>query len=110
MEEKILSTQFDTKVQFLHGFSHKTRVEILDFLKSGEKTVSEMIKIINESQSSISQHLACLRGCGIIIGRQEGKYMYYRLRNKKIHQLLDMFEEVLKDVDEDVRTCNHVID
>lgn len=106
----MLKTELDTKVQFLHGFGHKTRVQILDTLKTGEKTVSEIISTINGSQSSISQHLACLRGCGIIIGRQDGKYMYYRLRNDKIHQLLETFEDILLDIENDVMSCNHHID
>lgn len=97
----------DTKVQFLHGFGHRTRVEILEQLQDGEKTVSEIMSSVRGSQSSISQHLACLRGCGLIVNRQEGKYVYYRLRNEKIHHLLNMFDDVLEDIQDDVDHCEH---
>jgi len=106
----LLNTALDTKVQFLHGFSHKTRIQILDLLQDGEKTVSEITKSVSGSQSSISQHLACLRGCGIVIGRQEGKFMHYSLRNDKVRNLLNMFDEVLNDVEKDVQSCQHQID
>ncbi|HLR02364.1 MAG TPA: metalloregulator ArsR/SmtB family transcription factor [Virgibacillus sp.] len=101
------NVDLDTKVQFLHGFGHRTRIEIMEQLQSGEKTVSEIMETVEASQSSISQHLACLRGCGLIVNRQEGKFVYYRLRNEKIHRLLEMFDDVLDDVENDVGTCDH---
>lgn len=64
----------------------------------GEKTVSEIVKIIQGNQSNISQHLNCLKGCGIIQSRQEGKYVYYSLRNTQIEQLLTMFDVVFHEV------------
>lgn len=99
----------DTKVKFLHGFSHKTRIQILECIKNNEKTVTQIIEDIRSSQSSISQHLACLKGCGLIVGRQEGKYVYYSLRNQKVRELLTMFDDVLEDVENDVACCeNHI--
>ena len=95
----------DTKVKFLHGFSHKTRIQILECIKNNEKTVTQIIEDIRSSQSSISQHLACLKGCGLIVGRQEGKYVYYSLRNQKVRELLTMFDDVLEDVENDVACC-----
>src|SRR5699024_8384007 len=97
----------DTKVKFIHGFSHKTRIQILDSIKDNEKTVSQIIDEIEGNQSSVSQHLACLRGCGLIVSRQEGKYVYYRIRNEQISQLLTMFDEVLIDVHSDMSSCSN---
>jgi|SRR5699024_1508562 len=98
------------KVKFLQGFSNKTRVQILDCLKETEKTVSQIVQEVEGSQSSISQHLSCLRGCGLIVSRQEGKYVYYKIRNEKIRQLLSMFDEVLFDIQQDISSCkNHFI-
>lgn len=100
----------DTRANFFHGFSNKTRIQILDSIKDYEKTVSQIVDEINVNQSSVSQHLACLRGCGLIVSRQEGKYVYYQIRNEKIRQLLDMCDEVLIDIQQDITTCkSHVI-
>ncbi|MUV37590.1 hypothetical protein JNUCC1_01396 [Lentibacillus sp. JNUCC-1] len=104
------TVDLDLKVKFLHGFSHKVRIQILDTIKEGEKTVSEIMNEVSGSQSSISQHLACLRGCGLIIGRQEGKFMYYRLLNDKVRHLLDTFDDVLMDVQSDVLSCEGQVD
>jgi len=97
------------KVEFIHGFAHKTRLQILESIINGEKTVTEIMKQVDASQSSISQHLACLKGCGLITGRQEGKYIYYSLRNDHVRKLLAMFDDVLSDVQSDMKTCpNHI--
>ncbi|WP_407270759.1 ArsR/SmtB family transcription factor [Radiobacillus sp. PE A8.2] len=102
----MLKVDIDTKVKFLHGFSHKTRIQILECIKDDEKTVSQIVMDIEGNQSNISQHLACLKGCGIIVGRQEGKYIYYSLRNQQVRDLLSMFDEVLVDVENDVASCD----
>ena len=81
----------DMKIKLIHGFSNKTRIQILECIKDQEKTVSQIVEEIKGNQSNISQHLACLKGCGIITGRNEGKYIYYSLRNQHIRDLLIMF-------------------
>jgi len=99
----------DKKVEFLHGFSHKTRIEILYALLDGEKSVSQIMYSVDSSQSSISQHLACLKGCGQIIGRQEGKYIYYRLRNEDIKRLLHNIDNVVQDLPADPHCQHHIV-
>ncbi|MCM3216845.1 metalloregulator ArsR/SmtB family transcription factor [Niallia taxi] len=103
------NNNLDMKVKLIHGFSNKTRIQILECLRNEEKTVSQIVDEIKGNQSNISQHLACLKGCGIIVGRNEGKYCFYSLRNQHIRDLLDMFDVVLNDVQNDVACCeNHM--
>jgi DNA-binding transcriptional ArsR family regulator len=106
----VLKVDMDMKIKFLHGFAHKVRIQILECIKEEEKTVSQIVADLNVSQSSISQHLACLKGCGLIVGRQEGKYMYYSLRNQQVRDLLSMFDVVLEDVQNDIASCEDHID
>ncbi|MGE7918119.1 ArsR/SmtB family transcription factor [Viridibacillus sp. NPDC093762] len=104
-----IDLNIDMKVKLIHGFSNKTRLQILECLKNQEKTVTQIVEEIKGNQSNISQHLACLKGCGIIVGRNEGKYCYYSLRNQQIRDLLTMFDLVLEDVQNDVECCKHHI-
>ncbi|ASN05575.1 ArsR/SmtB family transcription factor [Virgibacillus necropolis] len=106
----MVEIDLDTKIKFLHGFSHKTRIQILDCIKEKEKTVSQIVNDLQGNQSNISQHLACLKGCGLIVGRQDGKFVYYRVRNQLVHDLLTMFDVVLEDVQNDVACCEQYID
>ena len=104
------TNKLDIKVKLIHGFSNKTRLLILESIKENEKTVSQIVEDINGNQSNISQHLACLKGCGIIVGRNEGKYYYYSLRNDHIKELLTMVDVVLNDVEKDITCCdNHIL-
>jgi DNA-binding transcriptional ArsR family regulator len=97
-----------TKIKFIRGFGDKTRMQILEILKGKELTVSQIVETVRASQSSVSQHIGCLKGCGLITGRQEGKYIYYSLSSDKIKLLLDMFDEVFADVQSGVACCeNH---
>jgi len=100
----------ELKLKFIHGFSNKTRLQILESLKDKEKTVTHIVEELKGNQSNISQHIACLRDCGLIKGRQEGKYIYYSLTNEKIKDLLNMFDIVLEDVKAGVASCRNHID
>ncbi|MBJ7944567.1 MULTISPECIES: ArsR/SmtB family transcription factor [Bacillus cereus group] len=100
------TNDLDIKAKFIRGFADKTRLQILQCMMDGEKTVSEIVEIINGNQSNISQHLNCLKGCGIILGRQEGKFVYYSLRNVQIEQLLRMFDVVFHEVQTEVASCD----
>ena len=102
----MLPSTLDIKTKFIQGFADKTRLRILSCLMDGEKTVSEIVERIQGNQSNVSQHLSCLKGCGIIKGRPEGKYVHYSLRNDQIKELLTMFDTVFKEVQNEVAACD----
>lgn len=56
-----------------------TRRRLLDLLKGGERSVSELTEALEISQPAVSQHLAALRGVGLVAERREGRFRYYRL-------------------------------
>lgn len=97
--------EYDVKAKFIRGFADKTRLQILESISVQEKTVSEIVDELQGNQSNISQHLTCLKGCGIIESRQEGKYVYYSLRNEQIAGLLSLMDIVFQQVEEEVAAC-----
>ncbi|WP_422404373.1 ArsR/SmtB family transcription factor [Mammaliicoccus sp. JADD-157] len=100
----------ELKAHFIHGLSNKVRLTILELLKSKEMTVNEIVKQSQISQSSISQHLSCLKGCGLVNSRQEGKYVYYQIKNNQILELLKLIDFVVEDTEDDIESCqNHTI-
>jgi len=96
----------DIKVKFIKGFADKTRLEILETIKDDEKTVQQIVDDIKGNQSNVSQHLACLKGCGIVTARQDGKFIHYSLRDEHVKNLLAMFDTVLGDVEQQVAACD----
>ena len=97
----------DLKAHFIHGLSNKARLTILELLKSSEMTVNEIVEKAKISQSSISQHLACLKGCGLVTSRQEGKYVYYQIKNKQILELLKLIDSVVEHTEDDIESCQY---
>ncbi|MFQ6057631.1 MAG: ArsR/SmtB family transcription factor [Anaerolineae bacterium] len=75
--------------------SSPKRLEILDLLSGGEKSVSELAELTGMIPSNVSQHLAILRGRGLVTTRREGTNIYYRIANPKIIQACNLIREVL---------------
>jgi ArsR family transcriptional regulator len=71
---------------------------ILDLLKTGEKTVSELAQLIVKSQSNISQHLAVLRQRGVITARKEGANTYYRVASDRFVEICNLIRRALYEV------------
>ena len=74
-------------------FSNSTRLEILNLLRDGELSVTELINKTGLSQANISQHLAIMKSKGIVASRRRGKNIYYSLENPKIIKAFDIIRK-----------------
>ena len=81
--------------KFFHGLSDLTRLRIVELLLDGEKNVSELMTALGQPQSRVSNHLACLRWCGYVDSRREGKFVYYRVADPRVRQLLELARGVI---------------
>jgi len=84
----------DKQLQLLKCVADDTRIQILIYLKNGERCVCEIMKNLNKEQSLISHHLQALRRCGLIQRRREGKKIMYRLVDPSILKLLVDIEKL----------------
>ena len=62
-----------------HGFSDPSRLAILRHLMLGEHRVVDLTAHLGLAQSTVSKHLACLRECGLVMSRPEGRASLFRL-------------------------------
>lgn len=67
-----------------------TRLELLQSLMEGEKTVQELCAEVGMSQANISKHLGILADQGILNRRKEGLYVFYSVADTTIYQLCDL--------------------
>ena len=88
-------TIYNLQAEISKTLAHPLRLALLHILKDGEKTVNELVNILNASQSNISQHLALMRQRQIVKTRKQGSSVYYRVANPKISQACDTMREVL---------------
>jgi DNA-binding transcriptional ArsR family regulator len=97
----------DLKTKLFRGLSDSSRLAILNVLRARALTVNEIVERTGLSQSNVSNHLACLRCCDLVIREQQGRYMYYQLSNDRIAQLLDLADELLAEVAQGVSQCQN---
>lgn len=79
------------------GLADPKRLLIINALRDGEKSVSEMCDLLDIPQANVSQHLAILRDKGLVQARREGQYVYYSVTSEKITLALDLLREVMAE-------------
>jgi DNA-binding transcriptional ArsR family regulator len=94
------------KARLFHGFSDPSRLAILDALRPGPKTVSEIVAETGLGQPNVSNHLACLLDCGLVSREQRGRYAFYQLSDERVAQLLGIAEAVLADAARGLFECS----
>jgi len=82
-----------------------SRLSILDALRDDPLTVGEIVESTRLSQSNVSNHLACLRDCGLVSSAPEGRFVRYALSDKRVDRLLNLADELLADVAQSVYEC-----
>jgi ArsR family transcriptional regulator, cadmium/lead-responsive transcriptional repressor len=87
------------------GLADRTRLAILAELALAERRVVDLTGALGLAQGTISGHLACLRGCGLIVARPQGRQMFYSLAHPELLDLLRAAEELLELTGEAVRLC-----
>ena len=76
-------------------FSHPKRLEVINILRDGEMTVSELAQRLGLTVGNLSQHLSMMKERHILLSRKEGNMVYYRIMNPKLIRCFDMMREML---------------
>ncbi|MFY9300164.1 MAG: metalloregulator ArsR/SmtB family transcription factor [Candidatus Nitrosotenuis sp.] len=96
------------KAKLFRGLGDSTRLTILELLrKKGERTASQIMEETGQSQSNVSNHLACLLECGLVKNRREGKNVFYSISDKKVAKVLEESDSILTDVADRIYACTH---
>lgn len=78
------------KADLFKGLAHPTRIRLLELLRHGEMSVSELQQRLGIELASVSQQLGVLRGRQLVSARREGTAVFYRLRDRRVGNLLDI--------------------
>ena len=74
------------------------RIEIINALKDTEKSVSELVDILEIPKANVSQHLAIMRLKGILKSRRNGVNIFYSIASPKVIQACSLMKEVLMEL------------
>jgi ArsR family transcriptional regulator, cadmium/lead-responsive transcriptional repressor len=93
------------KAKLFRGFADLSRLSLLEALRDGPLTVTALVERTGLTQSNVSNHLACLRDCGLVIASAHGRYTLYQLSDARVTMLLSVASELLSETARGVDAC-----
>jgi DNA-binding transcriptional ArsR family regulator len=94
----IKDTQNRFKSAVFNALSDSIRLEIVDYLRDGEKCVCEIVPHLNLIQPLVSRHLKILKDAGIVRCRKDGTKRMYSIVNQKIYGVVDALSPDLVEI------------
>ncbi len=109
MDHRAFKTEVNEQFgRIAKAIANPHRLELVDLLAQGERSVEELAKESALSIANASQHLLALRDAHLVSSRKEGQRVYYRLADASVFQLLQIIREIaerqLAEVDRIVNT------
>jgi len=86
------------KAKIFNALSDSVRLEIIEFLRGGERCVCEIIPHVSLIQPLVSRHLKILKDCGLVKDRKEGNRRLYSVTDPRIFEVVDAVTPELVDV------------
>lgn len=101
-------TLYEQFARISKALAHPKRLELIDLLSQGERSVEALARETQMSIANTSQHLQTLKAARLITTRKDGLYVYYRLADTHVHKLWSLIRDLgqknLADVDRVVQT------
>jgi DNA-binding transcriptional ArsR family regulator len=91
--------------KFFRALGDPTRLQLLEAVAEDEKNVTTLVGLTGAPQGRVSSHLACLRWCGYVATRKEGRQVFYRVTDRRVTKLLELASELVEDNCERIRSC-----
>ena len=85
---------FESLARVGTALASPTRIEFLELLAQSERSVEQLATLTGTTVANTSQHLQRLRQAGLIVGRKEGLYVFYRLAGDAVVELLSAMSRV----------------
>ncbi|MGH2717921.1 MAG: ArsR/SmtB family transcription factor [Actinomycetota bacterium] len=83
------------KADLFKSLAHPLRVQVVEVLTEGERSVADLITRTGAEASQLSQQLRVLRTAGVLVSRREASSVYYRIRDPRTLHLLATAKEIL---------------
>jgi DNA-binding transcriptional ArsR family regulator len=94
--------------KFFKALCDPTRIKIIQLLIEKDRNVTDLIANLGISQSGVSNHLACLKWCGFVTSRKDGKTMHYSVTDKRIQKIINIASQVIAENAENIYACTRI--
>ena len=88
---------YELQAEVCKTLANPKRLEIINALKDGEKSVTELVGILGVPKANVSQHLAVMRNSGVLVNRRDGVNIFYSLASPKVTEACMLMKEVLTE-------------
>ena len=98
----------DSHAVLFHALAEPTRLTLLQHLSTGEHRVRDLVEHMHLAQSTVSKHLSCLRDCGLVTARTEGRASWFALADlPRLSDLLEVADDLLDTSGTTLSLKNH---
>lgn len=94
----------EDKIDIFKALGDKNRLLILDMLSCGELCACDIMDGLNLTQPTISHHMKILQKCELVMGRKEGKWVFYSINMEKVNDLKEFISFLTSSKDDCI--CN----
>ncbi len=98
----------DLLAKYFRVLGDPTRLRALELVAERERSVGELVTLLGEPQSKVSNHLACLRWCGFVAIRREHRTIHYRLADERVTAVVELGRALLHNNAKHVAACARV--
>lgn len=95
--------------KLFRGLGDPMRLAIVELLAGGERRVTDLVTELRSSQPNVSGHLACLKECGLVLDRPQGRAVVYRLARPELFELLRSAELLLEASGVQIALCPNYV-
>ena len=95
----------EARMRFFKGFTNPGRLKIIEALRDGEQSVGELVQKTGIPQAQVSNALGCLRWCGFVRSRQDGRYVYYAIASDIVHEILRLADVMVAEHAAQLYSC-----
>jgi DNA-binding transcriptional ArsR family regulator len=92
----VQSEVFERQARICKAFANPTRLRMLDLLGKRNWAASELQRELKISKANLSQHIAVLKGAGIVAARREGKAVHFSLTMPEVKSACQLIRDVLR--------------
>lgn len=93
-------SELEVLAKYFRVLGDPTRLEILRLIESQERSVNELVGLLDTAQPRVSNHLAVLRWSKFVSTRRDHRTIYYRVADKRVSKLIALADQLLQKNEE----------
>ncbi|HEY8742618.1 MAG TPA: metalloregulator ArsR/SmtB family transcription factor [Chloroflexota bacterium] len=107
-EPSVLPNVLAVTARFFSGLADPTRLAIVELLLERPRAVGEIVAALGLRQNRVSNALACLKWCGYVEGRRDGRQVWYRITDPRVRTLVGLAHTMVADHAAALASCTRL--